>query len=134
MGQHASAEASNPHTIVYSGAAASTDTTTGETINKIATTLANSLKQDFSMEWDEPATAVEIYNASTNGATLRVSVDGGRSWQTVYSDGSKTFEPSDTSDETGKGFYVLYSLHMIISDVGGRVEVTPHFGKRKHGG
>ena len=91
MGQHGAAEAANPHTIIFSGAADSTDATTGEAIHKIATTMADALKQDYSMEWDEPAMAVEIYNSSTNGATLRVSVDGGKSWQTVYSDGSKTF-------------------------------------------
>lgn len=120
-------DSQNPHTTHFYGASESIDAVTGETYRPIATTKANAITPAYYLEFPNPVCALEIYNASTGGESVRFSVDGGETWRTVGSDSSATFDPNNTSRISGNGFYCIKRLMLIGSAATAHVEVTPHY-------
>ncbi len=115
----------NPHTSILSGTSDSTDSN-GFPVKKVATTLANAKLEGYFLDLGGPVSMLEIFNASTGGEYILFSVDGAKSFRTLRADGCVIFDPDNTSDTPGKGWYYITRLYIIASAATARIEVSYH--------
>lgn len=122
MSDHQNWNKANPHVAHFNGSTDSTDSVTGESIRKIATTLANARLIDYYFETDEPLLFCEMYNNSTS-ESVRVSIDGGDTWYTLAPGQSYSIDPENTSDEPGKGYYCITKIMIIATAVTAKFDI-----------
>ena len=121
-------QADNPGVMHFTGTSDSVDSTTNEGIRKIATTLANALLDGYSAIFPTPVRGLEVYNNSTGGETVRISLDAGKTWFQINPSEGWTLEPHNTSRSPGRGYFFVEKIHMIASASTAKLDIIPHFG------
>jgi hypothetical protein len=119
----------NPGVMHFTGTTDSIDSTTSEAIRKIATTKANALLDGYSAIFPTPVRGLEVYNNSTGGETVRISLDGGQTWLQINPSEGWTLEPRNTSKVAGRGYFFVEKIHIIASASTAKVDIIPHFGE-----